>query len=93
MRTWNFTSSAWYIGTKRSKRRSRYPREEWPPTVLRVRDTNTVDEVLDYFVVSASLLDRARKQSSSIGKIVTSKKDAGASTKRSTKSIVITKKR
>ena len=44
-----------------SKHRSRYPREEWPPTVLRVRDTNFVDEVLDFFVMSASLVNRANK--------------------------------
>ena len=29
--------------------------------MLRVRDTNIVDEVLDYFVVSASLVNRASK--------------------------------
>ena len=61
MRTWNLAISAWNIGTKRTKRRSRYPREEWPPTVLRVWDTNIVDEKLDYFVVSASLVNRASK--------------------------------
>ena len=44
-----------------SKRRSRYPRQEWSPTVLRVRDTNFVDEVINYFVVSASLVNRCNK--------------------------------